>query len=35
MEIDELKSIKSLGEESNYKFLGVLENSKKEDKLVL
>ncbi|XP_068726388.1 uncharacterized protein [Montipora capricornis] len=35
MEIDELKSIKSLGEESTYKFLGVLENSKQEDKLVL
>ena len=35
MEIDELKSIKSLGEESNYKFLGVLEKSKKEDNLVL
>ena len=35
MEIDELKLIKSLGEESTYKFLGVLENSKKEDKLVL
>ena len=33
MEIDELKSIKSLG--STYKFLGVLENSKQEDKLVL
>ena len=35
MEIDELKSIKSLGEESTYKLLGVLENSKQEDKLVL
>ena len=35
MEINELKSIKSLGEESSYKFLGVLENSKQEDKLVL
>ena len=35
MEIDELKSIKSLGEEITYKFLGVLENSKQEDKLVL
>ena len=35
IEIDELKSIKSLGEESTYKFLGVLENSKQEDKLVL
>ena len=35
MEIDELKSIKSCGEESTYKFLGVLENSKQEDKLVL
>ena len=35
METDELKSIKSLGEESTYKFLGVLENSKQEDKLVL
>ena len=31
MEIDGLKSIKSLGEESTYKFLGVLENSKQED----
>ena len=29
MEIDGLKSIKSLGEESTYKFLGVLENSKR------
>ena len=35
MKIDELKSIKSLGEESTYKFLGVLENSKQEGKLVL
>ena len=35
MEIDGLKSIKSLGEESTYNFLGVLENSKQEDKLVL
>ena len=35
IEIDELKSIKSLGEEITYKFLGVLENSKQEDKLVL
>ena len=37
MEIDELKSIKSLGEESSYKFefLGVLENYKQEGKLVL
>ena len=35
MEIDELKSIESLGEESTYKCLGVLENSKQEDKLVL
>ena len=35
MAIDELKSIKSLGEESTYKFLGVLENSRQEDKLVL
>ena len=35
MEIDELKSIRSLGEESTYKFLGVLENYKQEDKLVL
>ena len=35
METDELKSIKSLGEESTYKFLGVLENSNQEDKLVL
>ena len=35
MEIDELKSIKSLGKESTYKFLGVLENSRQEDKLVL
>ena len=35
MEIDGLKSIKSLGEESTYKFLGVLENYKQEDKLVL
>ena len=34
MEIDEPKSIKSLGEESTYKFLGVLGNSKQEDKLV-
>ena len=34
MEIDELKSIRSLGE-STYKFLGVLENSKQEDKLFL
>ena len=34
IEIDELKSIRSLGE-STYKFLGVLENSKQEDKLVL
>ena len=34
VEIDELKSIKNLGEESTYKFLGVLENSKQEDKLV-
>ena len=33
MEIDELKSIKSLLEENTYKFLGVLENSKQEDKL--
>ena len=32
MEIDELKSIKSLGES---KFLGVLENYKQEGKLVL
>ena len=35
MEIDGLKSIKSLGEESTYKFLGVLENYKQDDKLVL
>ena len=35
MEIDELKSIKSLLEENTYKFLGVLENSKQEDKLAL
>ena len=35
MEIDELKLIRSLGEESTYKFLGVLANSKQEDKLVL
>ena len=35
MEIDELKPKKTLGEESTYKFLGVLENSKQEDKLVL
>ena len=35
MWIDKLKSIKSLGEQSTYKFLGVLENSKQEDKLVL
>ena len=35
MEIGELKSIKSLGEESTYKFPGVLENYKQEDKLVL
>ena len=35
IEIDELKSIKSLGEESSCKFRGVLENSKQEDKLVL
>ena len=35
MEIDELKSIESLGEESTYKFQGVLENSKQEDNLVL
>ena len=31
MEIDVLKSIKTLGEESTYRFLGVLENSKQED----
>ena len=35
IETDELKSIKSLGEESTYKFLGVLENSRQEDRLVL
>ena len=35
MEIDEVKSIKSLGEESAYKFLDVLENSKQEDKVLL
>ena len=35
MAIDALKSIKSLGEERTYKFLGVLENYKQEDKLVL
>ena len=35
MEIDEVVPIKSLGEKSTYKFLGVLENSKQEDKLVL
>ena len=35
MEIDGLKSIKSLGEESTYKFQGVLENYKREHKLVL
>ena len=32
MEIDELKSIKSHGEEGTYKFLAVLEKSKQEDK---
>ena len=35
MEIDEMKSIKSLGEESTDKFLGVVENSKREDKVVV
>ena len=37
MEIDELTSIKSLGEERSYKFefLSVLENYKQEGKLVL
>ena len=35
MEINELKSIKSLGEESTNKFLGVLENSKQDDNLVI
>ena len=35
MEIDGLMLIKSLGEESTYKLLGVLENYKQEDKLVL
>ncbi|XP_068735671.1 uncharacterized protein [Montipora capricornis] len=35
MEIDELKTIKSLGEESAYTFLGVLENSKQEHNFVL
>ena len=35
MEIDGLKLIKSLGEESTYKFVGVLENYKQEDKLVI
>ena len=35
MEIDELNSIKSVGKESTYKFLSVLENPKQEDRLVL
>ena len=35
MEIHELKWIESLGKESTYKLLGVLENSKQEDKRVL
>ena len=35
MEIDVLKSMKCLEEESTYKFLDVFENSKQEDKLVL
>ena len=35
IKIGELRPIDSLGEDKNYKFLGVLENTKQEDKLVL
>ena len=35
MEIDNLKRISNLSEDITYKFLGVLENSKQEDKPVL
>ena len=35
MKIDDLKPIRSLGEDSTYKFLGVIESVKQENKLAL
>ena len=35
MKIADLKPIKSLGQHNTYKFLGVFENTKQEDKQVL